>query len=216
MSLVAKDAESSFVPVPPGMHLARCYRVVDLGTQTMEFAGEKKQLYKVMLVFEVHGEDENGQPLVTQKGEPMTISKNFTKTLAEKSTLRKDLQSWRGREFTAEELRGFHLKKVLGTWAMIQVIKTVGANGKEYTNISSIAQVPHKIKTAGLPEGYNEPALFTIDEPDLRLYETFSSNLRARIESSPEWKAMRERQPTQKSTGGGGAGLGDLESDIPF
>ena len=36
MSLIAKSTEgsgSSFVTVPPDMHLARCYRIVDLGTQ---------------------------------------------------------------------------------------------------------------------------------------------------------------------------------------
>ena len=119
MALVAKEGESNFTPVPPGMHLARCYRVVDLGTQKSEYLGTIKHLPKVMLQFEVHGEDEAGKPIVTAKNEPMTISKTFTLSLAEKATLRKDLQTWRGREFTPEELRGFELKNVLGAWAMI-------------------------------------------------------------------------------------------------
>jgi hypothetical protein len=72
------------------MHLARCYRVVDLGTQKSEYLGTVKHLPKVMLQFEVHGEDEAGKPIVTAKNEPMTISKNFTLSLAEKATLRKD------------------------------------------------------------------------------------------------------------------------------
>ena len=111
MGLIAKDSGGgNFTPVSPGMHLARCYRIVDMGTQTTEFAGQTKHLHKVMLQFEVHGEDEDGKPLVTAKGEPMSISKNFTLSLAEKATLRLDLQAWRGRPFTADELRGFELK----------------------------------------------------------------------------------------------------------
>ena len=69
MSLTVKaNSESSFTPVPAGMHLARCYRVIDLGTQKSEYMGEIKHLPKIMVQFEVHGEDENGHPLVTAKG----------------------------------------------------------------------------------------------------------------------------------------------------
>jgi hypothetical protein len=108
MSLVAKaGGGSTFTPIPPGMYLGRCYRIVDMGTQKSEYLGQVKHLPKVMLQFEVHGEDDTGKPLITAKGEPMTISKNFTLSLAEKATLRKDLQTWRGKEFTADELRGF-------------------------------------------------------------------------------------------------------------
>jgi hypothetical protein len=47
------------------MHLARCYRIVDLGTQKTEYQGQVKHLQKVMIQFEVHGEDDNGNALVT-------------------------------------------------------------------------------------------------------------------------------------------------------
>ena len=72
MALVAKESGGgTFTPVPQGMHLARCYRVVDLGTQKSEYLGTIKFLPKVMLQFEVHGEDEAGQKIVTAKGEPI-------------------------------------------------------------------------------------------------------------------------------------------------
>jgi hypothetical protein len=61
MSLTAKDSGGgSFTPVAPGMHLARCYRIVDMGTQKSEYQGQVKHLQKVMIQFEVHGEDDNG------------------------------------------------------------------------------------------------------------------------------------------------------------
>ena len=219
MGLVAKEGEGNFTPVPPGMHLARCYRVVDLGTQKSEYLGTIKHLPKVMIQFEVHGEDENGKPIVTAKNEPMTISKNFTLSLAEKATLRKDLQTWRGREFTAEELRGFELKNILGAWAMISVIKTTGNNGKEYTNIAAIMQVPPQVKKAGLPEGFNKIGLFSIDEPDMEMFDTFSDNLKAKIQGSPEWQSRSGGGAQRQSGGqsnGGGSGFDDMDDDIPF
>ena len=216
MSLTARDSGGgSFTPVTPGMHLARCYRIVDMGTQKTEFQGQAKHLQKVMLQFEVHGEDDAGKPLVTAKGEPMSISKNFTLSLAEKATMRKDLQAWRGRDFTPEELRGFELKNVLGAWAMITASKALGGNGKEYTNIVSINPVPVAIKKAGMPEGFNKLAMFVISNPDMELFETFGNGLKEKITSSPEWRA---RSPApQPDPGSTGSGFDDMEdSDIPF
>jgi hypothetical protein len=186
-----------------------------MGTQKTEFQGQVKPLKKVMLQFEVHGEDDSGKPLLTAKGEPMSISKNFTLSLAEKATMRKDLQAWRGRDFTPEELRGFELKTVLGAWAMITVSKALGGNGKEYTNIVSINPVPVAIKRGGLPEGFNKLAMFVISKPDMELFETFGNGLKEKITSSPEWRA---RSPApQPASGSVGSGFDDMEdSDIPF
>lgn len=221
MSLVARDSggESSFTPVPPGMHLARCYRIVDLGTQKSEYQGQIKHLSKIMIQFEVHGEDEQGKPLVTPKGEPMTISKNYTLSLAEKATLRKDLQTWRGRDFTSDELRGFELKNVLNAWAMLSVAKSVGNNGKEYTNIMSVNPVPVTIKRAGLPEGFNSAVLFSISDPDMDVFETFGKGLKEKIMASPEWQSYNGRTETRSVSkpepSGGGSGFDDMD-DIPF
>ena len=216
MALIARESGGggTFTPVPPGMYLARCYRIVDLGTQKSEYLGQIKNLPKVMLQFEVHGEDDAGKPLVTAKNEPMSISKNFTLSLAEKATLRKDLQTWRGKEFTADELRGFQIDNVLGAWAMIAITKAVGNNGKEYTNIANINSVPKAMK-ANLPEGHNKCAAFYIENPDMDMFETFSDNLRAKIEQSPEWQA-RGNQPAKAASASKGSGFDDMDDDIPF
>jgi hypothetical protein len=218
MGLVARESGggSEFTPVPPGMHLARCYRVIDLGTQESSYLGKVKEQPKVMLQFEVHGEDEKGQPIVTAKGEPMSISKNFTLSLGEMATLRKDLQTWRGREFTPDELLGFELKNVLGAWAMISVIKAIGGNGKEYTNIAAIMSVPAAIKKAGMPEGHNDCKLFSIEEPDMALFESFSNGLKEKIQKSPEWRERGGAEPSRTQSKPTGSGFDDMDDDIPF
>jgi len=214
MALVAKESGGSantFFNVPSGMHLARCYRVIDLGTQKSEYLGQIKHLPKVMLQFEVFGEDESGKPLTTPKGEPLSVTKNFTLSLSEKATLRKDLQTWRGREFTADELRGFELKNVLGAWAMLSIVKAVGNNGKEYSNIQAILSVPPQIKKAGLPEGHNPTVIFSIDEPDMAVFETFRDGLKEKIMGSPEWQDKHDKASSKPSSG-----FDDMDSDIPF
>lgn len=215
MSLIAKDSgDASFTPVPTGMHLARCYRIIDLGTQKTEFQGTIKYAQKVLIQFEVFGEDENGQPLVTSKGEPMTIGKRLTLSLAEKATLRKDLSTWRGRDFSPEELRGFELKNLLGVYAMITVTRTMGNNGKEYTNIATINPVLPAIKKQGLPPGVNPLGIFAISSPDMALFDTFSERIKETIVSSPEWQNKASVQSAKKTPAP--AGFEDMEDDIPF
>ena len=140
----------------------------------------------------------------------MSISKNYTLSLSEKSSLRLDLQTWRGRDFTAEELRGFELEKILGHWAMISVTKNAGNNGKEYTNIANINPVPANIKKAGLPDPHNPPQLFTIANADMAIFDTFSENLKNKITSSPEWQSrtVTHSGKTDNSF--------DLDDDLPF
>lgn len=209
LTVKASGGGSSFKPVPPGMHLARCYRIVDMGTQASTWKGATKHQPKIMIQFEVHSEDADGNPLVTEKGEPMSISKNFTASLADKAVLRQELENWRSRAFTPTELDGFQLKNVLGAWAMLSVVKEVGNDGNEYTNISSINPVSSQIKKAGLPAPHNELKIFDLDDPDMVLFETFGNKLKEKIQSAPEWgKALKV--PSSNP-------VADLDdSEIPF
>jgi len=194
------------------MHLARCYRVIDLGTQESTYLGNAKRQHKAMIQWEVHGEDEHGNPITTDRNEPMSISKTYTVSLGENSALKRDLVSWRGKDFTDDELKGFALKNIIGVWCMISVVQTTRDNGKTYTNIAAVMPVPANIKKAGLPEPHNEAQLFSISNPDMELFESFSKFLQEKIAASPEWQA---RQKQIKPIYSGSAE--DIEDDkIPF
>ena len=190
MSLIAKaEANSStFIPVPTGMHLGRCFRVVDLGTQKSTYKGTDKFQRKVLIQFEIHSEDAQGNPLLTDKGEPMSISKRYTLSLYENSSLSKDLESWRGSAFTADERRGFDLEKLLGVWAMLNITKSIGNDSKEYTNIETINPVPMQIKKAGLPDPHNDTMIYSIQNSDEDTFNKLSEGVRKTIEASPEFQ----------------------------
>ena len=85
-----------------------CSKIIDLGTQYSETF--KNSAHKIRIFWEIIGEtiEINGEQM------PRLVSKEFTLSLNEKSKLRQALQSWRGKAFTAEELQGFDLRKVLG------------------------------------------------------------------------------------------------------
>ena len=212
--MIVEDTGGSFKPVPAGMHLARCYRIIDLGTQKTEFEGKVNYVRKLKIVWEIHSKDEDGNPIVTEKGEPMIVTKDYTMSWGEKATLRKDLQSWRGREFTQEEQKRFDLKNVLDKWCMVNVAHKPRKNGQGvYANVINVTPVPVAYKELGLPEGHNKPALFQISEPDMELFNSFGDYLKKTIEASPEWQAYIKRSGGQASAG---SGVDDMDDDLPF
>jgi hypothetical protein len=218
MSFIVEDTPSGgdFTPVPAGLHLARCYRIVDLGTQQTEYMGETKHQRKIMLGWELHGKDDEDNELVTSRGDPLAIFKNYTLSWSEKANLRIDLQGWRNKPFSEEEMRRFDISTVLGAWCMVNVVQRPGKNGKTYSNVGSISPVPSMVKQAGLPPAVNPNQLFRLAEPNLELFETFGKGLKEKIQSSPEWKALQGRKTAPKPDKTPSSGFDDMDDDLPF
>jgi len=139
--------------------------------------------------------------------------KNYTFSWAEKANLRADLQSWRGKPFTQEEMRRFDLKNVLGAWCMLNVIEKAGADTKMYVNVAGVSPVPAVIKNAGLPAAINTNEMFTLAEPDMVMFQSFSDNLKKKIMSSPEWEKLQGKATPQTTSK---APAFEEDDDIPF
>jgi hypothetical protein len=156
--------------------------------------GKDKLNRKILIQFEIHSEDADGNPLLTDKGEPLSISKRYTLSLNEMARLSIDLESWRGAAFTNSERKGFHLERLLGVWAMLNVTKAIGNDGKEYTNIETINPVPQQIKKTGLPKEHNDVMIFSIDNSPPADFERLSEGIKKTIQSSPEWQRKGNAQ----------------------
>jgi len=151
MPLIAKSNGSTITPIPEDLHLAVCYAVYDLGTHHSQFG---KDQHKIVIIFElpeVRGQFEKDGKMVDL---PRAISKRYTLSLHEKAVLRQDLEGWRGKKFTDEELKGFDLQKLLGVSCQIQIVHTQ-KDGNTYANINNIV----KSKEQRKPE--NKTSSFT-------------------------------------------------------
>lgn len=136
MSMIASDNGGQVIPkLEGGVYTAISSAIIDLGLQTSEKF--QKTQRKFMMIWTIKGEEVevNGEKL------PRTMSKEYSFSLNEKSTLRKDLQAWRGKVFTDEELRGFNLINILNKACQLQIILEE-KNGKQYNNIAGIMSVP--------------------------------------------------------------------------
>ena len=150
MAIMAEAGSSgSFVEAPLGTHPARCYQIIDLGTQQSEWQGETFIKHQVLVSWEIPGN-------LMDDGRPISASKFYTLSLHEKSNLGKDLVSWRGRAFTPEEEAGFDISKLLGVPCMLSIIEK---NGK--SKVGAVMGFP-----AGMTpvEAINPTVLFDLQE----------------------------------------------------
>lgn len=188
MAIIAPKSGGSNLPkkvVPAGSHVARCYSMIQIGTVESEYLGEKKTLHKVMIDFELPLET-----AVFREGEPekpFVISKEYTLSFHEKSTLRSHLQSWRGKAFTDEEAAKFDITKLVGATCMLNVVHKASADGtKTYANIASISPIP---KGLTCPEQVNPTRILAYDSWNQDVFMSLPEWLADKISATPEYKS---------------------------
>lgn len=218
MGFIAKDSggNGNFKRVPAGAFIGRCYSLIDLGTQLSSGQYGEKLQHKIRIGWELFGEDDDGNPLTIEvegREMPMTISKSYTVSLHEKAALRKDLASWRGKDFTDEEAKAFDVSKLLGAYCMVNVT-TSENNGKTYTNVAGLTPLPSALRNAK-PEPVHEHVVFDLDAPDERVFATFHEKLQEAIKRSPEWQ-NRFGVDGEANSAAREAAYDDDSSDIPF
>ena len=196
----AKSA-SATPPLEAGTYPARCVGIVDLGEQMNDLAGRLQR--QVMLMFEIPGE----RIEVSGEDRPRMMSATYTLSLSDKAKLRGVLESWRGKQFTEEELDGFDLRKIVNVPCMLSVVSKTSKAGKPYVAIGSVSKIP---KGFAVPEAETILFVFDLDEDGcLDALETLPEWVRERVKQSETYKQMIE-SPTPKS-------LADYNSDeLPF
>lgn len=189
-----------FEQPPVGTHVARCIKVIDIGTQRSEYQGQANIRRQCIVAWELPSE------LLTRgdfAGKPFLVSRFYTCSLSEKANLRKDLENWRGRAFTEQELAGFEAKNIIGKPCMLSLT----ANDKGKVRVTGVMAAP---KGMTVPDQVGDTIYFSLDEFDAKVFDALSDGIKKMITASPEYQHL--------ITGGGkkAGHFDDLESDIPF
>lgn len=134
---------------PEGSHQAVCCDVVDLGEVDTGWG----PMQKVAIVFQITPDPDTGAKVARSDGERFEVVRRFNAHLSERGYLRPFLESWRGKKFTADELKGFHLRNLIGANAMVQVIHEQSKE-RVYANINTIQPWIAKWGPKITPENY--------------------------------------------------------------
>lgn len=155
-NVTAKDTGSGFAPHSEGQFAMVCVDVVDLGIKVETFqTQEPREVHKVALVFasgEAQGDD---LTIVTVE---MTLSAN------EKANLRKFLESWRGKSYTAAQAEaGLPITKLYGQAALVSIEHVTTRKGRKFAKITSIAPLPKAMQSpnGNILQRYGRPKFLT-------------------------------------------------------
>lgn len=201
MSLTVSEG-GTFTLAPAGTHVAICIGCVDLGTQPTSFkdaAGNPKTAKKVRIMWELCDERR------TDNGQLLTTGASYTAGLNEKASLRKQLESWRGRPFTQAELEKFDLVNIVGKPCQLTIIHEPKPAGGTRDKISGITPL-HKSMMA--PKQVNPSVIFDIDKWDDAVYAKLPAFLQGWIALSPEARAKRPNLVHPGGSAGGGTATG--------
>jgi hypothetical protein len=191
MALIVKENGNgpSTPPIDPGLYHAVCVAVYDLGTQKGgDFGKGVKMQRKAYIEWEIQDERIDLEIDGKTVNVPRKQRQKYTLSLNDKATLRKHLDAWRGRPFTAEELEGFDILKLIGANCLLNIIHKPAedGSGKIYANIASISPLMKGVAKRN-PESVT--AFFSFDDgllPGADVPEW----IRKIMEDSPEYKAL--------------------------
>jgi hypothetical protein len=195
--------------IPADNYIARCYKMIEIGTVEEVILGEKKILHKVRIGWELPTEL---RVFDKEKGEqPLVIDKEYTLSMNEKANLRKDLKSWRGKDFTEEEARSFDITKLIGAPCMINIIHKPSKKdpSKVYEEIAGITPMP---KGVPCPEQINRSFVLSYDNFDVELFEMLPDFIKNKMMASVEYQAVKNPNSTTIPT----SPEAEDESDLPF
>lgn len=196
-----------FTPAPQGTHIARCVELVDIGHQHGEYQGKPNVREQVIVRWELPNEiiEYDG------KKEPMLVSKFYTNSLGEKANLRADLEAWRGRKFTEEELDRFDLNTIVGKPCFVTIVH----NDKGKAKVTGVSGMPRGTEA---PPQVNPSKTFWIEEWNGDIHSPPFSELpkgfKELIQKSDEYKALMN--PNAGLPPPGTKHVDDFEDDIPF
>lgn len=161
-------------PVEPGVYMAVCVGVIDLGEQYSEMY--KSYSNKVKFVWALPGETIE----VEGKTEERQLSREFSIATKKTSKLRTFLGSWNSKNYTDEEYMDLDLFDQVGKACQLNVVLN---DTGEYANVDSVMPIPK-----GMPAPVSKTAFFTWD------MEAWDDAVFA---SLPEWTQEQIKKSTQ-------------------
>lgn len=190
-------AKPKVPPVEPGVYMAVCVGVIDLGEQYSEKF--KSYANKGMFVWELTGETIE----VDGEQKPRQLSKEFSISASKKGNLRGFLESWNGKTYSDEEFAEFELFDQVGKPCQLQVVLN---ETKEYANVANLMPLP---KGMPAPTTETKPICWDMDKWDDTVFEAIPEWIQEKIKKSTQYQKEHAPDTEVKVEN-------SKEEDVPF
>lgn len=164
-----------------GLQAARIFKIVDIGTQEDEFEGKAKLARKMLVFFEL--------AQLTEDNRPFTIFKEYNQNIrSERATLRKHMQSWKGKAMTKEMIEDFDAKALLGEVCMVNLVESKSGKAK----VDNILALPEGFVS---PKAANDNVFLDLDAFDEKTFNELAEWVQKKIALSPEYRRAVNPEP---------------------
>ena len=183
MALKVKDrAKPKLPPVEPGVYLAVCVGVIDLGEQYSEKF--KNYRNEVQFVWELAGETVE----VDGEQKPRQLSRTFSVAASKKSNLRGFLGGWNGVQYSDEQFQDLDLFGQAGRPCQLNVVLN---DTGEYANVDSVIPLP---KGMPAPQAVSPTILWNMDEWSDEKFSALPDWVQEKIKKSTQYQ--KDHTPT--------------------
>jgi hypothetical protein len=188
MSINATNEGKKRELIPTGNYAARCYKMIQIGTVEEIVQGKHVIQPKVRIGWELPTEkkvfnEANGE-------QPYVIEKEYTLSLYETSNLRKDLKSWRGKDFTEEQAKCFDITVLIGVPCFLNIIHNPSKKSPSvfYEAIAGITPIP---KGFEIPKQINPTFELSYDKWNEEKFDSLPDFVKDKMMTSEEYKKMK-------------------------
>lgn len=180
-----KDKAKPKVPaIEPGVYMAVCVGVIDLGEQYSEMF--KNYRNEVQIVWEIPSETVE----IDGETKPRQLSRTFSVATSKKANLRAIISSWNGKTYSDDEFGELELFAQIGKPCMLNVVLN---DSGEYSNVDSVVPMP---KGVPAPVSTTPPIRWDMDAWDDAVFQTLPEWARDKIKKSTQY--TKQHTPTDK------------------
>lgn len=184
MPIIAENNYTPRPPLPPGMHIARCYFMVDMGDCTENIPGKGTQIiHKICIGFEFP----QLQTMINNQPEIATLRKEFTLSMTKNSKLRPFVEGWRGRAYTDDEAKKFDVAKLVGHSCLINIINGTTKQGKSFDEIGAITPLMNGMQA---PPQINPTVLWEWDNPKQEMFSLIPKYIVNKMQNTTQWRKL--------------------------
>lgn len=169
-------AKPKVPPVEPGVYMAVCVGIIDLGEQYSEMY--KNYNNKCMIVWELPGETIE----IDGEQKPRQLSKEFTISSSNKSNLRKFIESWNGKNYSDDEFMDLDIFDQIGKPCQLNVV--LNSTG-EYANVDNIMPIPRGFSA---PTTATPPIKWDLQQWNDEVFKSLPEWIQEKIKKSTEYQ----------------------------
>lgn len=169
-------AKPKVPPVEPGVYMAVCVGVIDLGEQYSDMF--KNYSNKCMIVWELPGETIE----IDGEQKPRQLSKEFTISSSNKSNLRKFIESWNGKTYSDDDFMDLDVFDQIGKPCQLNVV--LNSTG-EYANVDNIMPIPRGFPA---PTTATPPIKWDLQQWNDEVFKSLPEWIQEKIKKSTQYQ----------------------------